>query len=313
LRRLVAVFLGLSLLLAPLTVNAETQTSPTGDQIVNIAMSLRGKVQYAHAFDPGKLIFDCSGFTWYVYKQAGIDLGTIDDDKQALLGQYVPKSELQKGDLVFFWNSSSTSKTDVGHAGIYIGDGKYIHNANSTYDVIVSNLYGTYATEHYITARRILTNTDTTIPPSTGNTTPSTPPAGDSTTGQVSDLAQKIVDFAISLKGKVSWVSTYDPVNLRFTSSGYTYYVFQKFGIDLRSRTSATQALQGKEVAKTELKKGDLVFFKNSTSTIGHVGIYIGEGKYINNANAVSDVVISDFNSSYARQRFVTARRVIPE
>lgn len=305
-RRFVAVLLGLSLLLTPLPVKAETQTSPTGDQIVNIAMSLRGKVQYAHAFDPGKLIFDCSGFTWYVYKQAGIDLGTRDDDKQALLGQYVPKSELQKGDLVFFWNSSSTSKTDVGHAGIYIGDGKYIHNANSTYDVTVSNLYGTYATEHYITARRILT--------STGNTTPPpSPPAGDTTPGQVADLAQKIVDFAISLKGKVSWASAYDPVNLRFTGSGYTYYVFQKFGIDLQSRTSATQALQGKEVAKTELKKGDLVFFKNSTSTIGHVGIYIGDGKYIHNANAESDVVISDFNSSYAQQRFVTARRVIPE
>jgi len=312
LRRFVAVLLGLSLLLTPLPANAVTQTSPTGDQIVDIALSLQGKVQYAHAFDPSNLIFDCSGFTWYVYKQAGIDLGTIDDDKQALLGQYVPKSELQKGDLVFFWNSSSTSKTDVGHAGIYIGDGKYIHNANSTYDVIVSNLYGAYATEHYITARRILTNTGATIPPS-DNTTPSTPPPGDPATGQVSDLAQKIVDFAISLKGKVSWVSTYDPVNLRFTSSGYTYYVFQQFGIDLKSRTSATQALQGKEVSKAELKKGDLVFFKNSTSTISHVGIFIGDGKYIHNANSVSDLVISDFNSSYAQQRFVTARRVIPE
>lgn len=310
-KKIAAVLLSLILLLSSVPANATAQTYPTGDQIVSIAQSLQGKVQYANAFDPIRLIFDCSGFTWYVYKQAGIDLGTRDDDKQALLGQYVPKAELQKGDLVFFWNSGSTSKTDVGHVGIYIGDGKYIHNANSTYDVIVSNLYGSYAIERYITARRILTGTNTSTP-STGTITP---PATDTNSGQALVLADKIVNFAVNLKGKVAWASTYDPINLRFTSSGYTYYVFKQFGIDLQSRTSSGQALYGRDISKAELRKGDLVFFWNSSSTsktdIRHVGIYIGEGKYIHNANATYDVMISDFNSSYAQEHFVKAKRCI--
>lgn len=154
-KKLAAFVLALSFLFVPKLAFA-AETSPA-DEVATIALGLRGKVQYARAYDPARLRFDCSGFTEYVFKQAGIPLGTRDDDKQALLGQKVSYAELRKGDLVFFWNSGSSSKSDVGHVGIYLGDGKYIHNANSRYDVTVSSITSSYAKEHFIAARRVIT------------------------------------------------------------------------------------------------------------------------------------------------------------
>jgi len=141
----------------PLTaVNAVSANAVTGGRVVDIAVSLKGKVQYAHAYDPVNLRLDCSGFTYEVYRRAGLNLGTRDDDKQALLGKYVPREEIQKGDLVFFWNEASVDKNDVGHVGIYVGNGRYIHNANKRSNVIVSYFNSAYAKERYITARRII-------------------------------------------------------------------------------------------------------------------------------------------------------------
>lgn len=93
--------------------------------------------------------------------------------------------------------------------------------------------------------------------------------------------------------------------------SGFTKYVFEKFGYTL-SRTTAGQAKNGKEVNRSEMQEGDIIIFLNdSKSKIGHVGIYIGDDKFIHSANASRGIVIDSVYNSYYDPRFVCARRII--
>lgn len=89
--------------------------------------------------------FDCSGLTKYVYKQMEVDL-TRTTYTQVKQGNYVARENLKLGDLVF----SHGSTTAPGHVGIYSGNGKYIHAANTRQGVIESPIYS------YATARRIV-------------------------------------------------------------------------------------------------------------------------------------------------------------
>lgn len=98
-----------------------------------------------------------------------------------------------------------------------------------------------------------------------------------------------------------------------FDCSGFTYYVYKHFGYTL-SRSSVSQATNGKEVAKSNLQPGDLVFYKNTSLTrIGHVGIYIGDNKMIHASEPGVGVIITDIDSKSHKypQRYVTARRII--
>ncbi len=138
--------------LAAGSVSAKT----TGELVVEKAFDLMPKVKYLrHNYNPEKYIFDCSGFTYTVYKMAGIDLKTRDDDRQAKLGVEVAKEDLLPGDLVYF-NHHPEDPKDVTHVGIYIGDGKYIHNFNSKVDVTVSDLDKGWHKRYYKGARRLI-------------------------------------------------------------------------------------------------------------------------------------------------------------
>ncbi|MDQ1326164.1 MAG: hypothetical protein QG564_1289 [Campylobacterota bacterium] len=99
-----------------------------------------------------------------------------------------------------------------------------------------------------------------------------------------------------------------------FDCSGLTTYVYKKNGISLPRRAIA-QSKVGKPVSKKELRKGDLVFFDTSKSRKGyvnHVGIYIGDGKFIHASSAKNKVVITDLSKSFYNERFKVARRVTP-
>lgn len=93
-----------------------------------------------------------------------------------------------------------------------------------------------------------------------------------------------------------------------FDCSGYVKYVFDQFGITL-SRTVATQWKEGTSVSKSSLKLGDLVFFKIG-SKVSHVGIYVGNNKFIH-ASTSKGVVISNMDSSYWSSYYYGARRVL--
>lgn len=94
--------------------------------------------------------YDCSGLVYTIYGKMGITLPRV-SASQATAGVYVPKSELQYGDLVFF----AADGKKVNHVGIYIGNGEFVH-APSTGNVIKkSSLASEYYQRTYYTARRV--------------------------------------------------------------------------------------------------------------------------------------------------------------
>lgn len=86
-------------------------------------------------------------------------------------------------------------------------------------------------------------------------------------------------------------------------------YVFEQFDIAL-PHTSKGQAQKGTEVAKDNLRAGDLVFFNTDGKGISHVGIYVGDGKFAH-ASTSNGVTINKLSDSYYAKRYVTARRVM--
>ena len=125
---------------------------PTGTaaEVINFAKQYLG-VPYVYG-GAGPSGFDCSGFTMYVFNNFGISL-PHGATPQANYGTAIAKSDLIPGDLVFFASSSAW----IGHVGIYIGDGEFIHaSSGSSYCVKISSLSESYYTRMYQCARRIL-------------------------------------------------------------------------------------------------------------------------------------------------------------
>jgi cell wall-associated NlpC family hydrolase len=84
-------------------------------------------------------------------------------------------------------------------------------------------------------------------------------------------------------------------------------------GVEL-PRRSSDQYRHGKPVKKSELRPGDLVFFKNTYKRgISHVGIYIGDGEFIHAASRRKRVVVDRLDESYFSSRFAGARRVVED
>lgn len=117
-----------------------------GAQVVAIAMRYLG-VPYKWGGASPATGFDCSGLTMYVFAQIGVSLPHY-AAAQYGLGRPVSKSELQPGDLVFF--------RGLGHMGMYIGGGNFIH-APRTGDVVkISSIYEPYRVRNWVGARRVL-------------------------------------------------------------------------------------------------------------------------------------------------------------
>ncbi|MDD3591363.1 MAG: LysM peptidoglycan-binding domain-containing protein [Sulfurovum sp.] len=96
-----------------------------------------------------------------------------------------------------------------------------------------------------------------------------------------------------------------------FDCSGFTKYCYKKNGIDI-PRTSIMQSKYGKFVKRSELKKGDLIFFDTSRGRKGyvnHVGIYMGDNKFIHASSAKKKVVITSLDKTFYSQRYMGARR----
>lgn len=123
-----------------------------GEEVVNYAKQYL-KCKYVYGAS-GPSTFDCSGFTMYVFKHFGISL-SHSATAQSKKGTYVAKENLQPGDLVFFKDYQTMD--GIGHCGIYVGDGNFIHASSGTgYCVKLSTLLtGSYNTR-YSTARRII-------------------------------------------------------------------------------------------------------------------------------------------------------------
>lgn len=118
------------------------------------------------------------------------------------------------------------------------------------------------------------------------------------------DLARNILNTAAKYLGvPYVWGGT-SPSG--FDCSGFVQYVYKQNGISL-SRTTYTQCVQGTPVSRANLQPGDLVFF-GSASSPHHVGIYVGDGKYIHSPRTGD--VIKYANLDY-RKDFCYGRRII--
>ena len=97
--------------------------------------------------------FDCSGLVDYVYRDAaGIGLPRTADAMESLDLPAVARDRLQPGDLVFFRGKGRR----VGHVGIYVGEGRFVHAPNEGGTVRLDALDGAYWKDHYAGAKRAL-------------------------------------------------------------------------------------------------------------------------------------------------------------
>lgn len=131
---------------------APPASSASGQAVVDFAKQYLG-YPYVSAGKRPETGFDCSGFTGYVFSNFGTTLGGS-AASQVSAGREVDRGSLVAGDLLLFYDDG---KTKIGHAGIYIGGGDFIHAANPKRGVVIDNINtSSYYNERYVTARRIV-------------------------------------------------------------------------------------------------------------------------------------------------------------
>lgn len=121
-------------------------------------------------------------------------------------------------------------------------------------------------------------------------------------------VANKIEQDALKLLGTDYKYGANGPY--QYDCSSFTKHVFAKQGITI-PRVSRDQAKQGSYLTKNELQKGDLIFFDSRKSNVvSHVGIYLGQGKFIHASSKEDKVTIASLNSNYYTKHFKWGRRV---
>ena len=132
--------------------NGMADKTPLGAEIVAYTMQFYGQPYVWGGASPD-VGFDCSGLMYYVYGQKGYSLYRVATDQFNNNGYSVTFNDLQAGDMVFFYKANTTK---IGHVGMYIGNGMFIHAANHKSGIIISSLYSTYYTTNYAGARRVI-------------------------------------------------------------------------------------------------------------------------------------------------------------
>ncbi|WP_349497361.1 C40 family peptidase [Kinneretia aquatilis] len=127
---------------------------------------------------------------------------------------------------------------------------------------------------------------------------------------QVRDTASGLVLSAMNFLG-VRYTRGGKSVESGFDCSGFTRHIFElSVGMVLPHRADEQARLASLlPINKTELKPGDLVFFNTMRRTFSHVGIYVGEGKFIHSPRVGGAVRVEDMREAYWAKRFTGARR----
>ncbi len=124
-----------------------------------------------------------------------------------------------------------------------------------------------------------------------------------------SSEGQEIVDWAMEFLGTPYVYGGSRPGG--FDCSGFTYYLYNNSGYPI-SRRASTQWNDGVQITKDALQVGDLVFFSsNSSSSIEHVGIYIGSNQFIHSSSGGCCVKINNLTDQYYLNNYYGAVRVI--
>lgn len=127
---------------------------------------------------------------------------------------------------------------------------------------------------------------------------------------QVRETASELVMQAMNFLG-VPYRRGGNTAEQGFDCSGFTRHVFENsLGLILPRRADQQAQSAGlKSVNREELKPGDLVFFNTMRKAFSHVGIYVGEGKFIHAPRTGGEVRVEDMRQAYWSKRFNGARR----
>jgi cell wall-associated NlpC family hydrolase len=127
---------------------------------------------------------------------------------------------------------------------------------------------------------------------------------------QVRDAASDLVIAAMNFLG-VRYQRGGNSAEEGFDCSGFTRHVFEhSLGLVLPRRAEQQASLAGLiDVTRDELRPGDLVFFNTMRRAFSHVGIYVGEGKFIHAPRSGASVRIEDMRETYWARRYNGARR----
>jgi cell wall-associated NlpC family hydrolase len=140
------------------------------------------------------------------------------------------------------------------------------------------------------------------------------PPATPSIATQVRERASEMVVGAMNFLG-VPYRRGGNDAETGFDCSGFTKHLFEMtFGLVLPRRVDDQANANGLvKVLRTELQPGDLVFFNTLRRTFSHVGIYVGDGRFIHSPRTGAEVRVEDMRGPYWSKRFTGARRVATE
>jgi hypothetical protein len=133
--------------------------------------------------------------------------------------------------------------------------------------------------------------------------------ASDRLVDTVSGKSEELIDRAMEVIGvRYRWDTELPQSGL--DGSSFVGYVFKdKLGF-LLPRKSTQMSRVGKPINRDELQPGDLVFFNTMRLTFSHVGIYVGDNKFIHSPSKGTTVRVDDLGSLYWDKRFDGARRL---
>ena len=130
-------------------INPDLVAGETGNQAVNLAMSKLG-TPYSQEYRNIEGYFDCSSFTYWVYRQLGIFLQCDGSNTAAAQGRYIVDNNLAvayeslaPGDLVFYSFEVNNRYLNISHVGIYAGNGYMIDASSSKKKVVYRPIYNT--------------------------------------------------------------------------------------------------------------------------------------------------------------------------
>ncbi|WP_095078407.1 C40 family peptidase [Pseudomonas sp. Irchel s3h17] len=127
--------------------------SPVADDVLFRALGLVG-TPYRWGGNTPDSGFDCSGLIGYVYRDAaGITLPRTTSEMIGMQAPSVGKTALQTGDVIFF---ATNGGSQVSHAGIYVGEGRFVHAPATGGTVKLDSLSKAYWQKAYLSAKRVL-------------------------------------------------------------------------------------------------------------------------------------------------------------
>jgi len=153
---------------------------------------------------------------------------------------------------------------------------------------------------------------DTQSLPASTDTQPSAAPSSGRARAFLSGMAGKAGDVVVGALNMIGvryrWGGNTPDSGL--DCSGFVRYVFQDtLGLSLPRRAEEMSRV-GEKVRVSDLKPGDLVFFNTMRRTFSHVGIYIGDNKFVHSPSTGSTVRVDDLDNRYWEKRFTGARRI---